>query len=246
MKITNEIYMLEIPANIMGTSSIINPTLLRDNEKVILVDTGFPGQLSKIREAIENEGVAFYDLGMVILTHQDIDHVGNTSSIIKEIQNNVKVFTHKEEKPFIDGEKKPIKLAQFEAKLDYLPENMKEIYSKLKAGFESSKVNVDYTMTDGEELPYCGGILVIYTPGHTPGHISLYLKRYKTLIAGDLLQIHNGKLILAPESTNFDMNLTKMSLKKLLNYDIETVICYHGGIYKDDTNKRIAELGDLL
>jgi len=36
------------------------------------------------------------------------------------------------------------------------------------------------------------------------------------------------------------------SIKKLIDYDIETVICYHGGIYKGDVNKRIAELADDL
>jgi len=32
------------------------------------------------------------------------------------------------------------------------------------------------------------------------------------------------------------------SLKKLTEYDIETVICYHGGLYNRDVNQRISEL----
>ena len=51
------IYMLEISANIMGTPTVINPTLIWDNDTVILIDTGYPGQLPQIREAIENAGV---------------------------------------------------------------------------------------------------------------------------------------------------------------------------------------------
>lgn len=99
---------------------------------------------------------------------------------------------------------------------------------------------MDKTITDGEELPYCGGITVIYTPGH----ICLYLKYCKTLIAGDILQIDGGILIHAPQSTNFDIDLSIISLKKLMQYDIETVICYHGGLYSGNVNKRIAELAN--
>lgn len=246
MKITNGIYMLELSANIIGTTSIINPTLISDNNSVILIDTGFPGQLHQIREAIEKEGVSFSKLNTIILTHQDIDHVGNAPGILKELLGQVKILAHEEEKPFINGEKKPIKLAQLEGSLDYLPDNMKMIYEKLKIGFESSRVNIDKTLTHGEELPYCGGIKVIYTPGHTLGHICLYLKQSKTLIAGDALSIEDGMLVQPSPSINFDMDLSMKSLKKLTEYDIETVICYHGGLYKGDVNKHIAKLANNL
>jgi glyoxylase-like metal-dependent hydrolase (beta-lactamase superfamily II) len=36
------------------------------------------------------------------------------------------------------------------------------------------KAKVDETLADNQELSYCGGIQVIFTPGHSPGHISLY------------------------------------------------------------------------
>ncbi|TGE30950.1 MBL fold metallo-hydrolase [Desulfosporosinus sp. Sb-LF] len=242
MKIANGIYMLEISANIMGTPSVINPTLIWDNDTVILIDTGFPGQLPQIREAIEKAGVSFDKLNMVILTHQDIDHVGSLSSILKELPNGVEVLAHKEERAYIQGEKLPVKVAQLEAHLNSLPIEMKTIYEKMKAFYENNKFCVDKTISDGEELPYCGGITVIYTPGHTPGHICLYLKYCKTLIAGDILQIDGGILIHAPQSTNFDIDLSIISLKKLMQYDIETVICYHGGLYGGNANKCIAEL----
>lgn len=244
MKIANGIYMLEISANIMGTPSVINPTLIWDNDKVILIDTGFPGQLPQIREAIEKAGVSFDKLNVVILTHQDIDHVGSLSSILNELPNGVEVLAHKEEKAYIQGEKLPVKVAQLQAHLNSLPNEMKAIYEKLKGFYENNKSNVDKMITDGEELPYCGGITVIHTPGHTPGHICLYLKYCKTLIAGDILQIDGGILIHAPQSTNLDTGLSMISLKKLMQYDIETIICYHGGLYGVNANKRIAELAN--
>lgn len=40
----------------------------------------------------------------------------------------------------------------------------------------------------------------------------------------------------------FDMNLAMNSLRKLTGYDIEAVICYHGGMYRNHVNQRIGEL----
>lgn len=242
MRIKNGVEMLEISSNIMGNKSVINPTLIWDKDIVILVDAGFPGQLPQIREAIEKAGVTFDKLGMVIVTHHDIDHIGSLTSILKELPSSVKVISHGEEKPYIDGEKRPLKVVGLEENLDSLPVSMKEMYEKLKAAFANCKVNVDRTLIDGEELPYCGGIIVIYTPGHTLGHICLYLKQSKILIAGDMLRVEEGKLMKVAPSTNFNTDLSIKSLKKLTAYDIETVICYHGGVYNQNANQCISEL----
>lgn len=243
MRIDDGIEMLEIEVNVMGTPSIINPILLWDDKNTILIDTGYPKQLPKLRETIEKAGIPFNRLNKIILTHQDIDHVGGVQDILREL-HNVQVIAYEEEKPYIDGEKTPIKLAQLEAKLNELPDSMKKIYESLKDGFEYSKSQVDKTVVDEEELPYCGGIVVIFTPGHTLGHICLYHKKSKTLIAGDALGIEDGKLAKPIKSATYDMNLSLQSLKKLEKYDIKTVVCYHGGIYTGEVNKHIAELSD--
>jgi len=244
MKIASGVEMLEISSNIMGNLSVINPTLIWDKDIVILVDAGFPGQLPQIREAIEKAGVAFDKLNMVILTHHDIDHIGSLSAILKEMPENVSVLAHEEEKPYITGEKVPLKVAGLEANLSSLPEKMKVMYEKIKVAFQNCKVNVDKTLIGGDELPYCGGIKVIFTPGHTLGHICLYLKQSKTLIAGDILCVEGGNLIKVDPSTNYDTDLCIKSLKNLIEYDIETVICYHGGLYNENANQRIVELSN--
>lgn len=47
---------------------------------------------------------------MVILTHQDIDHIGSISDILKEILGRVNVLAHEEEKDYINGKNKPVKI----------------------------------------------------------------------------------------------------------------------------------------
>lgn len=245
MKVADGVEMLEISTKVMGKSSVINPTLIWDNENVILVDAGYPGQLPQIREAVEKIGMSFDKIDKIILTHHDIDHIGNVSNIKKELTDSAKILAHMEERPYIQGDKCPIKLAQLESRLEVLPAEMKLVYEKLKAGFQSCKTKVDIGLTDGEELPYSGGITVIHTPGHTHGHICLYLKQSKILIAGDMLGIEDGLLVPSPENINFDNNMNLKSLENLTRYDIQAVICYHGGLNRNNVNKRISELINL-
>jgi glyoxylase-like metal-dependent hydrolase (beta-lactamase superfamily II) len=86
---------------------------------------------------------------------------------------------------------------------------------------------------------------IIHTPGHTHGHICLYLHKYKTLVTGDALNVEGGQLIGPKQEYTYDMPLALTSLKKLLDYDIETIICYHGGIFKGDISNRISKLSGV-
>ena len=105
MKIENGIYMLEIESNTMGKTTKIYPTLILNNDSLVLIDTGFPGVINQICEAIEKEGLQFSKLNTIIFTHQDIDHIGNVSEILNKVPENIKVFSHEEEKAYINGEK---------------------------------------------------------------------------------------------------------------------------------------------
>ncbi len=97
MKIADGVEMLEITSNIMGQSSMIYPTLIFDEKNVILVDSGFPAQLEKFREAFEKVNLSLNKLNVVILTHHDIDHIGSLASIQKELTRPAKVLTHEQE-----------------------------------------------------------------------------------------------------------------------------------------------------
>ncbi len=107
--------MLDIAANILGMSQVIHPTVIWDQEMVILVDSGFPGQAAQLREAMEKAGIPFERTNMVILTHHDIDHVGSLEAIRRELPGPVTVLAHEDEKPYIEGEKTPLKVAKLEA-----------------------------------------------------------------------------------------------------------------------------------
>ncbi|MCR8635070.1 MBL fold metallo-hydrolase [Paenibacillus radicis (ex Xue et al. 2023)] len=249
MKIANGVEMLEISATVMGKMDVIHPTLIWDEDTAVLVDTGFPGQMPLIIEAMEKAGVPFKKLNKIIMSHQDLDHIGSLPAILQESSQKIEVLANEVEKPYIQGDKRQVKITPeaITQALQSLPPNVPEEWrTAFKAVLENPpKASVDRTIEDGEELPYNGGITVINTPGHTPGHISLYHKSSKTLIAADALVIVDGELHGSVPRNTYDLNLAALSIKKLTNYDVESVICYHGGLYKGNANRRIAELANL-
>lgn len=215
MKIAENVELLELTMTPLRTR--IYPTLLWDQDNVILVDTGMEGQLGDVRAALASAGVSFDKLTKVILTHQDIDHIGGLPDILKAA-DEIEVLAHELDKPYIEGQKPLI---------------------KMRGRRTHPQAKVDVILRDGQVLPYCNGITVIFTPGHTPGHISLYHQASKTLIAGDALIAKKGKLLGPNAQFTPDMDAAVKSIYKFLDYDIETVICYHGGVVRKNIRQQI-------
>lgn len=246
MKIADGIEMLSLSAILENGPSVIHPVVLWDSGNVILIDAGLPGQLQQISDEMAAAGLALYEVNKVIITHHDMDHIGSLRSIVDVSKNKVEVLAHEKERPYIQSEIPPIRMTQLEARMKNMLDDQRQrflpLYENLKANYTSFKTDVTTTLADGEKLLYCGGIEVIFTPGHTDGHISLYLERSKTLIAGDVMNVENQLLIPAPPFTLVDKVLASRSLNKLTCYDIETVICYHGGLCNQDVNGQITKL----
>ena len=68
----------------------------------VLIDTGFPGQFEDIQVEMERVGVSFDKLKVVILTHQDIDHIGSLPELLEGV-SDIKVYAHELDKPYIEG-----------------------------------------------------------------------------------------------------------------------------------------------
>ena len=218
MRIANNVEMLEIKSE-QGT---LYPILVWDDNDVVLVDTGMPGQLDLLKQQITNAGFAVEQITKIIFTHQDIDHIGCGKEII-ELSSNVETLAHSVETSYIDGKQPPIKLASMDKSHPFYPQ--------FKAGFDNRRISISKELHDGDILPYCGGIEVIHTPGHTPGHISLLLKDSNILIAGDAANIQDGQVIGANPQHTQDMLQAEKSFRKMMDMKPATIICYHGGIF---------------
>ena len=64
-----------------------------------------------------------------------------------------------------------------------------------------------------------GDIKVIYTPGHTVGHVCFLYKGI--MFAGDLFSTKNGEIIAGPSFANWDTSILKESVIRIDEYEFK-------------------------
>lgn len=236
MRLNDDLYVLPVPTHRGAETSWFNLSLILDAAHgPTLVDTGLPGQLDAISTLLAEANVQPQDLTTIILTHQDIDHVGSLADLVQV--SAARVLAHATEAPYIDGTRLP-RFATPEAQAQR-PE--------LRAVAEQFQPTpVDELLEDGTRLDLAGGVRIVFTPGHTPGHSCLYLERSKALIAGDALTAHEGQLRGPNTGATLDMATAIQSLQKLAALDVSTIVCYHGGVVSDDANGQLQRVAREL
>ena len=85
-------------------------------------------------------------------------------------------------------------------------------------------------LTDGELLTVSGGLRVVHTPGHSPGHVSLLVERTGTLITGDALFNFGllGGARVSPAFLCSDFAMTKQTAHRLGDLEYDVVAFTHG------------------
>jgi len=209
------------------------PVLLWDEDNLVLIDAGFPGQTDAIIKAISGEGQRAENLTHIIVTHQDWDHIGCIMDLQK-LAPRAKVLAYEDEAPYIDGKKTPIKLVARLANYDALSEETRAKLDWQKEYYASTHITVAETLSAGMVLHLCGGIKVIHTPGHVPGHIALLLKESNIMVCGDSLNIKDGQIQILNPSSNYDNEQAIASIEKIKSYHPSGIVGYHGGFLKLD------------
>jgi glyoxylase-like metal-dependent hydrolase (beta-lactamase superfamily II) len=226
------IIVLDIKYTFGDTEGIIHPVVLRDANDMVLVDCGYPGFMPFIEDAFKLKNLDCSRLTTIIVTHHDHDHMGALAEF-KHTYPQIKIVASETEAAYIAGEKKSLRLEQAEALQDTLSEEEKPLGAAFCETLRSVQpVKADMLVRDGDVLDLCGGCEIVGTPGHTPGHISLYLKNHRTLITGDAAVLENGRPVIANPQYALDLENARKSLSRILGFNAETYICYHGGLYK--------------
>ena len=192
----------------------------------MLLDTGTPGNASNILNFLKRENVEPGALKSIVITHVHADHCGSGKEI--KSATNAKVMAHEVEIPFIEGE---------------------EVYPQ-KNGMEREVAfepfSVEVGLKDGDWLDYLGGLQVIHTPGHTPGHIVLYSPSKRILFCADLLGNVEDKLKPPPDYYTLDIPELNRSIKQVAELDFDILIPYHGLPIMSNGRDRVRKVASNL
>lgn len=143
----------------------------------VLVDAGVVGGKSTIKGAAEDRFGTNARPAAIILTHGHFDHVGSLEDLAEEW--DAPVFAHQLELPYLNGNASypdgdPSVGGGLMASLaGFLPTRPVDVSTRLSS------------LPDDGSIPFLSGWTWIHTPGHSPGHISLWRERDKALIVGD-------------------------------------------------------------
>jgi glyoxylase-like metal-dependent hydrolase (beta-lactamase superfamily II) len=238
----SRVIVLNVPmlSPVMGPTRIY-PVLLKDDDGLTLIDTGMFGQYGSLVQAIEEAGEQLSGIKRILLTHQDIDHIGNLPELVRDLPG-VQLFAHPGDIPVISGKQSMLKMTP--GRISKMPQAFQQQINRfLEQLAQLGKIT---ELHDGEQLAWGGGAEVIHTPGHTPGHICLHIPQEKLLLAADELRVAEGKLMGPMESATPDMPLALHSLRKLDGLAVQHVVCYHGGRYEGSPQTLIDTLSSTL
>ena len=201
-----------------------------DEKNLVLIDTGLPFQVEQISQAISEAGFNIENLTHIIITHQDMDHIGGLPGL-QELAKSACVVIHEEEMPYFDGRKTPVRIAAREEKYDSLPDEEQEFVGMMKEFFGSLNIKNAKTVRDGDVLPVCGGIKIMHTPGHTPGHMVLHFTQSGIAVCGDALNVNDGRLDGPNPEYTLDMERATAYYEDIKSMGLDGVVAYHGGYF---------------
>ncbi len=192
--------------------------LIQDPDGLTIIDAGLPFAAGRIIAQIRAAGKRPGSVKRILVTHGHPDHVGALPRL-KEM-TGAQVIASVKERAVIEG-RKPIKRKPLE-KLSALQRLTRPPRVTLKGTV------VDRTVGDGDIVPeVMGGLRVVATPGHTPGHISFWQPVRRVLFCGDVIAASLGMRLPSPSWT-VDMDENRRSIQRLAELDAAIVCFGHG------------------
>lgn len=214
----------------------------------VLIDAGLKWSAPKIMKMAHELFGENAKPSAVILTHGHFDHVGSLEKLVEEW--NVPVYAHYLEIPYLTG------------KSSYPPADPSVgggIMPLMSWAFPTAPINIwNHINVLSEEgaVPGLPEWRFLHTPGHAPGHISLYRESDGVLIAGDAFVTSNQESAIAimfqlkkvfgpPKHFTTDWSLARQSVKDLVKLEPEIVATGHGKpMHGSEVRRQLHHLSD--
>jgi glyoxylase-like metal-dependent hydrolase (beta-lactamase superfamily II) len=223
----------------------VNVYLIED-EPLTLVDAG-PNSgtsLDELQRGIEALGHGLEDIGLVILTHQHIDHLGLVSLVAS--RSNADVAAIDAAVPYVENYS-----AEAQADDDFacdmmlrhgIPEDVATALRSVSRAFQAWGARADVTrvLHDGESIELRDRTLhVHHRPGHSPSDTIFHDRERRQLLAADhlLKHISSNPLITRPRDGSGERPRSLVnyleSLRLTREMDVGLVLPGHGDPIED-------------
>jgi len=200
--------------------------LLVENGQCVMLDAGLVGEPILIRRLIRKLGLTSQSITAILLTHGHLDHAGNLAWL-KE-WSGAKVYAHPEEQRHVDGTYPYQGVAKWCGRLEALG----------RAVFRYRPAKIDEFISDGQELPFWGGLQVIHLPGHTAGHCGFYSAKHDLLFSSDLFASYFFNVHKPPEFLNSVPAQLAESVEKIRRLNPRWIVPSHYDYLDGELHRR--------
>ena len=227
----------------------VNSYVLRTDEGYTLVDCGWdtPDSLEALRKGLDELAIRLEDIRRLIITHNHPDHYGLAGRLVQLTACGVTM--HHLDAVHIESRYVNMEMLEKEMerwiRIHGAPSH--EVMTMVK-GSEAilNRINIakpDIEVSGGERI--AAGPLeweIIWTPGHSVGHICLYERTRKAFLSGDhILNPISPSVGLHAESMGNPLADYVSSLEGIRHLDVEMVLPAHGDEFPG-VRERIDEL----
>ena len=207
--------------------------LVQDDGSVTLVDTGLERAPARIVAGLEAIGKHPRDVTRIVLTHVHPDHAGGAAEMSR--RTGAPVLVH----PGDHGWARSGRITGSNDRSTRLG----RLFSRT-GGAKIEAFEPGPPLEDGEVLPVSGGLRVVHTPGHSPGHVSLLVESTGTLITGDAI-FNFGRLggaRLSPAFLCSDFAMTKETAHRLGELEYDVAAFTHGPEIRESARETVRRL----
>jgi glyoxylase-like metal-dependent hydrolase (beta-lactamase superfamily II) len=210
---------MPLPPAVHRISGIVaNQYLILEPGNLTLIDTGLAGNHKKILEALANLGFRPQDLRQILITHADGDHYGALNEL--RGASGARVYASAAEAEA---------MGRGTSSRQLRPTGLAKIaYGLMSRFIRTAPAPVDEILVPGTRLPLLGGLDVLDTLGHTPGHLSFYSPTAGFLFAGDSIVVRGGELAPTGGGNTWDAALARRSFEAQLALRPRFVCAGHG------------------
>jgi glyoxylase-like metal-dependent hydrolase (beta-lactamase superfamily II) len=202
--------------------------LIEDADGLTLVDTSVPSAAGKMIRQLRAMNRRPQDVKRILITHAHPDHIGGLARL-KEA-TGAQVIAPAAERMAVEG------AARFPM--------ASNLFTRMaqRTGLMPDKMHgapVDRAVREGDVLPeVLGGLHVLATPGHTPGHVAYWQPERRILFCGDVM-VRKPYLSLPFAAVTIDMAEDARSAGRLADLNPNVVCFGHGAPLTHDAAEKL-------